>query len=83
MLMVVVFVGLGMGSSCSGLELNETLITQKHRNNQQQQQQHRHQRFTIDELLSLKFQARISDDIDMDPCKSSQFLGDIALPNVN
>ncbi|XP_055588097.1 tolloid-like protein 1 isoform X2 [Uranotaenia lowii] len=58
-----------------GLELNQTLITQRH------QQQQRNQ-FTIDELLALKTLPRISDDIDMDPCKSKDLLSDIAQPNV-
>ncbi|XP_055621202.1 tolloid-like protein 1 [Toxorhynchites rutilus septentrionalis] len=60
--------------ACLCLQLNETLITQKH--------QHHH-RYTIDDLFSMKFSSKISDDIDMDPCKSSGFLGDIALPNLN
>ncbi|XP_058813843.1 protein tolkin-like [Topomyia yanbarensis] len=53
------------------LEINDTLITRKHK------------QFTMDELLSTKFPNKISNDIDMDPCKSSGFLGDIALPNIN
>ncbi|XP_055525021.1 tolloid-like protein 1 [Wyeomyia smithii] len=53
------------------LEMNETGV------------RHIHQRYTVDELLSIKFPNRISNDIDMDPCKSSAFLGDIALPNIN
>jgi tolkin protein len=39
-------------------------------------------RFTIEELLHSKFPSRISDDIDLDPCKGDGFLDDIALPNV-
>lgn len=62
---------------CHALELNQTLITRKH-----QQHQH-HQAYTIDDLMATKFPTRISNDIDMDPCKSSGFLGDIALPNVD
>ncbi|XP_049534973.1 tolloid-like protein 2 isoform X2 [Anopheles darlingi] len=58
---------------CHGLMLNGTLITQRHQ----------HHRFTIDELLEGRFPKSISGDIDMDPCKSSGFMGDIALPNVN
>ncbi|KFB52683.1 AGAP003702-PA-like protein [Anopheles sinensis] len=56
-----------------GLEPNETLVTQRHR----------HHQYTIDELLETRFPKSISGDIDMDPCKSSSFMGDIALPNVN
>lgn len=65
---------------CHGLELNQTLITRKH---QQHQHPHRHGAYSIDELLATKFPTRISNDIDMDPCKSSGFMGDIALPNVD
>ncbi|XP_065086137.1 protein tolkin-like [Ochlerotatus camptorhynchus] len=39
--------------------------------------------YTVDELLQSTFPTGISNDIDMDPCKSSGFMGDIALPNVN
>ncbi|XP_053687223.1 tolloid-like protein 1 [Sabethes cyaneus] len=56
---------------CISLEINETLVT------------HKLQRYTADDLLSIKFPNRISNDIDMDPCKSNAFLGDIALPNIN
>ncbi|XP_058467763.1 protein tolkin-like [Malaya genurostris] len=56
---------------CECLEINETLVTR------------RHKQFTTEELLSIKFPSSISNDIDMDPCKSSGFLGDIALPNIN
>lgn len=31
-----------------------------------------HNKFSIKELLSRKFDYKISDDIDMDPCKSSE-----------
>ncbi|XP_017298314.1 uncharacterized protein LOC103506345 isoform X2 [Diaphorina citri] len=30
----------------------------------------KHDKFTIEELMTLKFPTRISDDIDADPCKS-------------
>lgn len=55
---------------CHGLELNQTLITRKH---QQHQHPHRHGAYSIDELLATKFPTRISNDIDMDPCKSSKW----------
>ncbi|XP_053679403.1 tolloid-like protein 2 [Anopheles nili] len=67
--MVIVFAN----QLTDGLELNETLITQRHQ----------HHRFTIDELLDGRFPRSISGDIDMDPCKSSGFMGDIAMPNIN
>jgi len=34
--------------------------------------QHRAMRFTIEELLHTKFPSRISDDIDLDPCKGGK-----------
>uniref|UniRef100_A0A1A9WC30 Metalloendopeptidase n=1 Tax=Glossina brevipalpis TaxID=37001 RepID=A0A1A9WC30_9MUSC len=37
-------------------------------------------KYTIEELLNTKFERKISDDIDMDPCKAGGFMGDIALP---
>nr|XP_019553875.2 tolloid-like protein 1 [Aedes albopictus]XP_029726403.1 tolloid-like protein 1 [Aedes albopictus] len=40
------------------------------------------QSYTVDELLQSTFPIGISHDIDMDPCKSRGFMGDIALPNV-
>ncbi|XP_035902847.1 tolloid-like protein 1 isoform X1 [Anopheles stephensi] len=67
--MVIIFIH----QLTEGLELNETLITQRHQ----------HHRYTIDELLDARFPKSISGDIDMDPCKSSGFMGDIAMPNVN
>ncbi|XP_052891850.1 tolloid-like protein 1 [Anopheles moucheti] len=67
--MVIIFIN----QLTEGLLLNETLITQKHQ----------HHRYTIDELLDARFPKSISGDIDMDPCKSSGFMGDIAMPNVN
>ncbi|XP_058836590.1 protein tolkin-like [Topomyia yanbarensis] len=39
--------------------------------------------YTADELLQSTFPLGISGDIDMDPCKSSSFMGDIAMANVN
>ncbi|XP_055631741.1 tolloid-like protein 1 [Toxorhynchites rutilus septentrionalis] len=38
--------------------------------------------YTVDELLQATFPISISGDIDMDPCKSAEFMGDIAMPNV-
>lgn len=32
-----------------------------------------HNKFSIDELLSSKFEFKISEDIDMDPCKSGMY----------
>ncbi|XP_040175753.1 tolloid-like protein 1 isoform X2 [Anopheles arabiensis] len=69
----IVMVIVAINQLTEGLELNETLITRRH-------QQHR---YTIDELLDARFPKSISGDIDMDPCKSSGFMGDIAMPNVN
>uniref|UniRef100_A0A6E8VGY0 Metalloendopeptidase n=1 Tax=Anopheles coluzzii TaxID=1518534 RepID=A0A6E8VGY0_ANOCL len=69
----IVMVIIAINQLTEGLELNETLITRRH-------QQHR---YTIDELLDARFPKSISGDIDMDPCKSSGFMGDIAMPNVN
>ncbi|XP_065076987.1 protein tolkin-like [Ochlerotatus camptorhynchus] len=69
------------GPFCHALELNQTLITQKHQ--QHHHHHHHHQKYSIDELLATTFLTKISNDIDMDPCKSSKFLGDIALPNID
>ncbi|XP_017467275.1 PREDICTED: uncharacterized protein LOC108359767 isoform X1 [Rhagoletis zephyria] len=44
---------------------------------------HYHSKYTIEELLNMKVQHRLSDDIDMDPCKAGGFMGDIALPDIN
>lgn len=35
--------------------------------------------FTADELLRTKFPMRVSDDLDLDPCKSELVMGDIAM----
>uniref|UniRef100_A0A1B0A8T7 Metalloendopeptidase n=1 Tax=Glossina pallidipes TaxID=7398 RepID=A0A1B0A8T7_GLOPL len=40
-------------------------------------------KYTIEELLNTKFERKISDDIDMDPCKAGGFMGDIALPETS
>ncbi|KAK7793278.1 hypothetical protein R5R35_006776 [Gryllus longicercus] len=39
-------------------------------------------RFSIQQLLQDKFPYRVSNDVDMDPCKGDGFYGDIAMPNV-
>ncbi|XP_037806312.1 dorsal-ventral patterning protein tolloid [Lucilia sericata] len=41
-----------------------------------------HSKYSIEDLLSTKFEKKISNDIDMDPCKAGGFMGDIALPDV-
>ncbi|XP_058060742.1 tolloid-like protein 1 [Anopheles bellator] len=56
-----------------GFRLHGTLMTHRQL----------HHRYTVDELLEGHFSKSISGDIDMDPCKSSGFMGDIAMPNVN
>ncbi|XP_067013394.2 protein tolkin [Anabrus simplex] len=38
--------------------------------------------FSVKELLEKKFPHRVSNDVDMDPCKGDGFYGDIAVPNV-
>uniref|UniRef100_A0A8D9B309 Metalloendopeptidase n=2 Tax=Cacopsylla melanoneura TaxID=428564 RepID=A0A8D9B309_9HEMI len=44
--------------------------------------QNKHKKFTIEELMTMKFPTRISDDIDADPCKSrDEKQGDIAVTN--
>ncbi|XP_053945227.1 uncharacterized protein LOC128854836 [Anastrepha ludens] len=42
-----------------------------------------HSKYSIEELMNMKVQHRLSDDIDMDPCKAGGFMGDIALPDIN
>nr|XP_014088119.1 dorsal-ventral patterning protein tolloid isoform X1 [Bactrocera oleae] len=44
---------------------------------------HYQSKYTIEELMNMKIQNRLSDDIDMDPCKAGGFMGDIALPDIN
>lgn len=39
-------------------------------------------KFTVDQLLANKFENKISNDIYLDPCKSTEFLGDVAVPLV-
>ncbi|KAM7363855.1 tolloid-like protein 1 tolkin isoform 1-T3 [Cochliomyia hominivorax] len=41
-----------------------------------------HSKYSIEDLLNTKFEKKISNDIDMDPCKAGGFMGDIALPDV-
>ncbi|KAH8307687.1 hypothetical protein KR044_008974 [Drosophila immigrans] len=40
-----------------------------------------HSKYTIEQLLDLQVSRKISNDIDMDPCKAGGFMGDIALPD--
>lgn len=35
--------------------------------------QRHHGKYTIDDLINRRFEYKVSDDIDMDPCKSSMF----------
>ncbi|XP_029672193.1 tolloid-like protein 2 [Formica exsecta] len=42
----------------------------------------RRQKFSIEELLTVKFSHVITGDLDIDICKAGGFLGDIALPNI-
>lgn len=56
-------------------------LLQNHHYQIQQQEQEQHQRnfspkyhYTIDELLNTTFPTRISDDIDLDPCKTGKLL---------
>ncbi|XP_033211645.1 tolloid-like protein 2 [Belonocnema kinseyi] len=52
-------------------------------NNYNRFKSHQHgQKFTIDQLLNTKFSNSITDDVDLDVCKTGVFLGDIALPNI-
>lgn len=52
---------------CAAKQINNTLITKKHNNHDIKR------KFTIDELQYMRFPKRISDDIDLDPCKTGQF----------
>lgn len=47
--------------------LNETLLIR-----QEKPGNFKHRKFSIDELLHTQFDNRVSDDIDMDPCKSGK-----------
>ncbi|XP_017774281.1 PREDICTED: tolloid-like protein 1 [Nicrophorus vespilloides] len=38
-------------------------------------------KYTIEDLVSITFPKKTSNDIDLDPCKAGNFLGDIAIPN--
>ncbi|EDV93120.1 dorsal-ventral patterning protein tolloid [Drosophila grimshawi] len=40
-----------------------------------------HSKYSIQQLLQMRVTPKVSNDIDMDPCKSGGFMGDIALPN--
>lgn len=45
-------------------------------------QLHRTMRFTAEELLNTRFASRISDDIDLDPCKGGKLSGVFRIPKV-
>ena len=49
-----------------GMVANGTLLKM------QPKSDYRHSRYTIDDLLYAKFSYKVSDDIDMDPCKSGK-----------
>ncbi|XP_017142281.1 dorsal-ventral patterning protein tolloid isoform X1 [Drosophila miranda] len=38
-------------------------------------------KYTIEQLMRLQVTPKVSEDIDMDPCKAGGFMGDIALPD--
>ncbi|XP_034126839.1 dorsal-ventral patterning protein tolloid isoform X3 [Drosophila guanche] len=40
-----------------------------------------HSKYTIEQLMRLQVTPKVSEDIDMDPCKAGGFMGDIALPD--
>ncbi|XP_043484069.1 tolloid-like protein 2 isoform X1 [Leptopilina heterotoma] len=66
---------------CLVLTLIHCRILQNDQNYSKNHHHHR-QKFTIEQLLNTKFPKLISNDIDIDICKSGGFLGDIALPNI-
>ncbi|KAH8417139.1 hypothetical protein KR222_004379 [Zaprionus bogoriensis] len=39
-----------------------------------------HSKYSIEQLLHMQVTPKVSNDIDMDPCKAGGFMGDIALP---
>lgn len=53
-------------SIVNGYSVNETFLIEK------QKSSHHNARYSIDDLLNGKFVFKVSDDIDMDPCKSSE-----------
>ncbi|KAH8397671.1 hypothetical protein KR215_004540 [Drosophila sulfurigaster] len=53
----------------------------QHKRKQQQHHRTYHSKYTIEQLLHLEVPRQMSNDIDMDPCKSGGFMGDIALPD--
>lgn len=71
-----------------GISINQTLITQKHEQHEtsntlhaekfyhghhtHSRGVHRRHTYTIEELLARDFPTTISNDIDMDPCKSGE-----------
>ncbi|XP_064556108.1 protein tolkin isoform X1 [Drosophila montana] len=40
-----------------------------------------HSKYSIEQLLHMQVAPKVSNDIDMDPCKAGGFMGDIALPD--
>ncbi|CAL1683040.1 unnamed protein product [Lasius platythorax] len=46
------------------------------------QRSKRRHKFSVEELLTVKFSHVITGDLDIDICKADGFLGDIALPNI-
>ncbi|KAM8704027.1 hypothetical protein ACLKA7_008617 [Drosophila subpalustris] len=40
-----------------------------------------HSKYSIEQLLHMQVPHKVSNDIDMDPCKAGGFMGDIALPD--
>ncbi|XP_068152674.1 protein tolkin [Drosophila tropicalis] len=40
-----------------------------------------HSKYSIEQLLHMQVMPKVSNDIDMDPCKAGGFMGDIALPD--
>lgn len=53
----------------SALVLNETLLLSY----EKRAADFKHHKYSIDELLNSDFEYKVSDDIDMDPCKSGKF----------
>lgn len=52
-----------IAAQTNGYILNQTLYTTEHRQS----------KFTIDDLLNGQYSFKISDDIDMDPCKAGKY----------
>uniref|UniRef100_A0A1B6D601 Metalloendopeptidase n=1 Tax=Clastoptera arizonana TaxID=38151 RepID=A0A1B6D601_9HEMI len=68
-----VLLWLVLATFVSGSAINNDKVTRKH--NQQS-------KFSLDVLTTTRYPHKVSADINLDPCKSSGFLGDIALTNV-